>query len=91
MNEPQDAGPSGMDAVGTAATDLDARFDPAASGLEQSSASDTMEDDLAAVTAERPMTLTDITDGCSAWVRDKPMQALGVAAGLGFLLGRMGR
>ena len=74
---------AGADAAQSLASDIDPRFDPAASGVE----SDAVEQ--AQKSAQQQ--LDEMAAACSAWVRDKPFQALAVAAGLGFLLGRVGR
>lgn len=82
MNTPNDTPTASADHDGTLASDIDPRFDPAASG-----------GDDGAVAPVRPAQeqLEEIVAACNAWVRDKPLQALSVAAGLGFLLGRIGR
>lgn len=71
------------DAAKSLASDIDPRFDPAASG----GAADALEK----AQKSSQQQIDEMTAACSAWVRDKPFQALAVAAGLGFLLGRVGR
>ena len=67
------------------ATDIDPRFDDAAAGTGAPRSSDPS-------SAKTPwQQFDDLTAACGEWVRGKPMQALAVAAGLGFLLGRSGR
>ncbi len=85
MNETsRTSGLPGADDAGTPASDVDPRFDDAAAGTEPP-----RPDDSGAPSAQEQ--LAELAAACSEWVRSKPMQALAVAAGLGFLLGRSGR
>lgn len=76
---------TGAGATESLAEDIDPRFDPGASGVSG------IGDGTAVEPKSVQQQLDEMTAGCMAWVRDKPFQALGVAAGLGFLLGRVGR
>ncbi len=75
----------GSDAPGLPPSDVDPRFDDAAVGT-----SPPRPDPAEAATSARQQ-FAELSAACSEWVRGKPLQALAVAAGVGFLLGRSGR
>ncbi len=84
MNDiPRKSDLPGTDALSV--TDVDPRFDDAAAGTAPPRAAPS------AAPRSAQAQFADLAAECSEWVRDKPLQALAVAAGLGFLLGRSGR
>lgn len=65
------------------ASDVDPRFDSAAAGIDPPRPENG--------TRSAQEQWDDIAESCRSWVRGKPLQAMGIVAAVGFLLGRSRR